>query len=301
VSVAGPIVRRLPAPRSLLSRRGLRMNWFAWHRHVSDRVVCRRNGLRWTLPAWDDAVGMTLYADGDFQPRERAAALEVMRALGRLRPGRDLVVDLGANIGTPALQLATESGLRVLAVEPAAQVFELLVENVRANGLEERIVCHRGGVSDRRERATIAIPVRNSGAGEIQRAGRAPSWGPDEAERHEEEVDLAPLPEIVARHGVELDEIAFVWADIQGSEARLLRSGEPLWRHGIPLYTEVWPFGLEHQGDAETFLALAEQSFASFVDVRSSPAVRPIAELAALFPSRNPSWDTDVVLIPPAR
>jgi FkbM family methyltransferase len=277
------------------------MNWFAWRRHVSDRLVCRRNGLRWTLPTWDEAVGMTLFADGDFQAAERAAALHVMRDLGRLRPGRDVVVDVGSNIGTPALQLAREAGLRVIAVEPDARVFELLVENVRANGLEERIVCHRGGVSDRRERATIAVSSRNGGAGEIRRSGRAPTWGRSDATRYEEEVELAPLPEIVARYGVGLDEIAFVWADIQGSEARLLRSAEALWRHGIPLYTEVWPFGLQHQGDADAFLTLATRNFASFVDVRSSLAVRPIAELPALFTGRNREWDTDVVLVPAAR
>jgi FkbM family methyltransferase len=251
------------------------MNWFAWRRHVSDRLVCRRNGLRWTLPTWDEAVGMTLFADGDFQAAERAAALQVMHDLGRLRPGRDVVVDVGSNIGTPALQLAREAGLRVIAVEPVTRVFELLVENVRANGLEERIVCHRGGVSDRGERATIAVSSRNGGAGEIRRSGRPPTWGRSDATRYEEEVELAPLPDIIARYGVQLDE--------------------------IPLYTEVWPFGLQHQGDADAFLTLATRNFASFVDVRSSLAVRPIAELAALFTGRNREWDTDVVLVPAVR
>jgi FkbM family methyltransferase len=274
------------------------MNWFAWRRHVSDRLECERNGLRWTLPTGDEAIGATLFADGDFQAAERAAALQVMRGLGRLRAGRDLVVDLGSNIGTPALQLAREAGLRVIAVEPVTRLFELLVENVHANGLEDRIVCHRGGVSDRRERATIVVGSLNGGGGEIRRPGRAPTWWSSEVTRYEEEVELAPLPEIIARYGVELDEIAFVWADIQGSEAKLLRSGEALWRHGIPLYTEIWPFGLRHQGDADAFLSLATRNFASFVDVRSSLAVRPIAELAAMFTGRDRDWDTDVVLVP---
>jgi FkbM family methyltransferase len=276
------------------------VNRFAWRRHVSGRIAFRRNGLRWTVPTWDGAIGATLFADGDFQAAERAGALHVMRGLGRIRAGRDLVVDLGSNIGTPALQLATEAGLRVLAVEPVPQLFELLVENVRANGLEDRIVCHRGGVSDRRERASIVVGTLNGGAGEVRRPGRAPTWGSSEALRYEEEVELAPLEEIIGCYGVELDEIAFVWADIQGSEARLLRSGEALWRHGIPLVTEIWPFGLQHQGDTEAFLALAGRNFASFVDLRSSLDVRPIAALAALFTGRNRHWDTDVVLLPPA-
>jgi FkbM family methyltransferase len=297
LSVVALLRRRLPPPRTLVSRRGWRTSWFAWRRHLSDRVVCRRNGLRWTLPTGDEAIAATLFADGDFQAAERAAALEVMRDLGRFRAGRDLVVDLGSNIGTPALQLASDAGLRVLAVEPVTRLFDLLVENVGANGLEDRIVCHRGGVSDRHERATIAVKSLNGGAGEIRRPGHAPTWEPS-ATRYEEEVDLAPLPDILARHGVELDEIAFVWADIQGSEARLLSSGEELWRHGIPLCTEIWPFGLQHQGDADAFLTLATRDFVSFVDLRSSLDPRPIAELAELFTGRDRHWDTDVVLAP---
>jgi FkbM family methyltransferase len=51
---------------------------------------------------------------------------------GHLRPG-DLFVDIGANVGSYALW-AAELGADVIALEPAADAFALLTENIALNG-----------------------------------------------------------------------------------------------------------------------------------------------------------------------
>jgi 23S rRNA G2069 N7-methylase RlmK/C1962 C5-methylase RlmI len=58
--------------------------------------------------------------------------LEDMR--GRLAPG-DLVLDVGAHIGTHSVYLAALCACRVIAFEPHPEAFTALCENVRRNGL----------------------------------------------------------------------------------------------------------------------------------------------------------------------
>ncbi len=62
--------------------------------------------------------------------------LEDMRS--RLAPG-DLVVDIGAHIGTHSVYLAALCACRVIAFEPHPEAFAALCENVRRNGVTARV------------------------------------------------------------------------------------------------------------------------------------------------------------------
>jgi FkbM family methyltransferase len=57
---------------------------------------------------------------------------EMMTWRRALRPG-DLFIDVGANVGSYAIW-AAESGADVIALEPAGETFNLLVENITLNG-----------------------------------------------------------------------------------------------------------------------------------------------------------------------
>ncbi len=58
-----------------------------------------------------------------------------------------IVVDIGANQGFFSLWAANQGAL-VWAVEPCAQTFEILIDNVRRNRLEDRIVTIQGAIGD---------------------------------------------------------------------------------------------------------------------------------------------------------
>jgi FkbM family methyltransferase len=66
-------------------------------------------------------------------------ALEMLEDMrGRLAPG-DLVLDVGAHIGTHSVYLAAVCACRVIAFEPHPEAFAALCENVRRNGVSARV------------------------------------------------------------------------------------------------------------------------------------------------------------------
>ncbi|MFQ5776093.1 MAG: FkbM family methyltransferase [Kiloniellaceae bacterium] len=63
---------------------------------------------------------------------------ETIRWLDGL-PADEVLWDIGANIGVYALYAAKARGMRVLAFEPSAATYAVLVRNVELNGLDERV------------------------------------------------------------------------------------------------------------------------------------------------------------------
>lgn len=72
-----------------------------------------------------------------------------------LRPG-DVVVDIGGNHGFYTCY-AARLGARVLAFEPVPALFEQLEENVKANGLADRVAARCCGISDRPGQAEMIL------------------------------------------------------------------------------------------------------------------------------------------------
>ncbi|MEO8192480.1 MAG: FkbM family methyltransferase [Gemmatimonadales bacterium] len=73
---------------------------------------------------------------------------EEMGFLGHfLRPG-DLFVDIGANIGAYTILAAGWIGADVIAVEPGPEAFERLCENVRLNGVANRVQTRRVAIGE---------------------------------------------------------------------------------------------------------------------------------------------------------
>jgi len=62
-------------------------------------------------------------------------------------PENSVVLDLGAHIGTFTLHVAKMRGCKVYAYEPAPDLFNLLVENVELNKLEDQIECFKQAVA----------------------------------------------------------------------------------------------------------------------------------------------------------
>ncbi len=132
---------------------------------------CRHGALMY--PVNDSFVGRALDLYGEWCESE----IELFASL--LAPG-DVVVDVGANIGTHTVFFGKHVGPkgRVVAIEPQRFVHGLLVANVAANGLAN-VECLLAAASD--EEGTVAIPVVNPrqacNFGAIGVAGAARSGG----------------------------------------------------------------------------------------------------------------------------
>jgi FkbM family methyltransferase len=244
-----------------------------------------------------------MYAHGDYQGEERRALAGWMRRNGYLKPGRDLVVEVGANIGTTSLPLARDHGCRVLAIEPEPENFALLEANVRNNGLEAQILCESVAVAERSGAGNVLIPVDTSGGVELAEASAVgPPLGSAEI-RGVEPVRTAPLSELLREHRIDPSTIAFVWSDAQGSDGHVIATAPELWAAGVPLYMELWPAALRRHGTDDVVADAVRYGFAAFIQsdrliAHETPAPRPIGELTRLMEGLSGREQTDVLLIP---
>lgn len=134
-----------------------------------------------------------------------------------LRPG-DLFVDVGANIGSYSIW-AGETGAEVIALEPAADTFALLEENIALNGY--RILAVRAAAGP--ARATVRVTSGRDTVNRISPAGAA-------------EADMVTLDSVVGARVV-----AGLKIDVEGFEIEVLRGCErALSEHRIRLIQLEW-------------------------------------------------------------
>jgi FkbM family methyltransferase len=293
----GPIWRRRPRRLFVLAQ---------CRRFRRGPITFRRSGFRWTGFSDDVDITWSVYADGDYQPRARRALVRRLEEDGWLAAGARHVVDVGANLGTTALPLARDHGFMVLAIEPWQAVFDLLERNVRQNRLEDRIVCVRAAVGPESRSRELLLPIGSSGRAELAQTGPLPEDGiADVGVGGVAEVRTAPLSELLREQNVEPADVAFVWSDAQGSDGHVISTGRELWDAGVPLYMELWPDGLRHQGAYAPVAEAASYGFSSFIAKREligevRPRLRPVAELGVYMAACGRDH-TDVLLVPERR
>ena len=266
-----------------------------------DLVTFDRDGIRWTVFSSDHGVARTLFVDGGHQAAERTG---VLSWLGRHAPEvlrRSTIVDVGANLGTPCIPLARETGCQVLAIEPMPDNFDLLQRNVAQNGTPRRIHCRRAAVAARPGLLRMVWQA-DRGKCEVLSPGSRQGFGPRHRGARVVEVPSLPLDAIVARERLAPADVAFVWSDTQGFEREVVTSGSSLWAAGVPLYVELWPAGLRVHGGVDAFVSEVERSFdrmvlrEDLVDAGASAPAHPVSDLRALFARLE--GDTDVLLLP---
>ena len=199
-------------------------------------LTFERDGFTWTVDSGDE-IGMRLFSEGRHEGEQLDAVVSWLRAA---RPSHTFrtIVDVGANVGTTSVRMA-RAGYKAIAVEPVPAAFKMLVSNVSANGLSDRVTCIQEAVSTDRSRADIWV-TRGSGQSELVVPGKRPAfsrWGLRATGSVEVEGD--GLTSILASRDVQCSEIALTWSDTQGNENAVIETGRELWSAGVPLYVEV--------------------------------------------------------------
>jgi FkbM family methyltransferase len=146
--------------------------------------------------------------DAYYRGEYDAELLDTLRAL--LDPDA-CFLDVGANVGFYALAIAAflrERGGagRVVAFEPVTGNYDRLIENVRANRLEERCAAHRVALSNRRGEAVITLRE------DFRRGARTGNAALPTSERHD--AGYARLP-------IELERLDDLWPRSYGNEASI--------------------------------------------------------------------------------
>lgn len=161
------------------------------------------------FPSSDPEAFEQIFVSHEYRP-----VVKLLRHVTRLR-----MIDAGANIGFASIYFASFfSSIKVIAVEPDLENFELLVENLKLNGIEDNI-CLRAAVW----KTTSYLEINND-----FRDGKAWSMSVGEADRVTSLRGIT-LDELFDRSGEE--QIDLFKMDIEGSEGVVF---ENTWATSIP-------------------------------------------------------------------
>ncbi len=176
----------------------------AWSERVT---VVPVEGLLFAVPGEEWRLAAFLKHRGHPEPGLRDLLLS------RLRPGASFV-DVGANIGlyTVAAGYAVGRSGRVLALEPTPHTAEVLVQNLRLNGLWETgvVTVAQVAAGEARGRGRLATHIVDSGHNNLH-----PQGDEDEVIC----VEVVPLDDLVP----EGNRVDVVKIDVEGAELSVLR------------------------------------------------------------------------------
>jgi FkbM family methyltransferase len=246
-------------------------------------TVATANG-RLTVNTWYRLMAKRLYVGREYESYLIDTAFAELRRRG-LAPPEGTALDVGANIGVIGIALVLRRyAARVIAVEPEPANFELLLRNVRQNGLEEAIRCEQLALGSSEGSVEMELSLDNWGDHRVRGPlGSAPgAYG--ENLRATVTVPGSTLDGLVERACPIGQLPSLIWMDVQGFEGRVLEGGTRTIQAGVPVVAELWPYGIRRSGlDRDQFCEIVESLFDGFVLLGDGPVTYPIARLRPLF------------------
>jgi FkbM family methyltransferase len=249
-------LRRLP-PSQWTERLAL---WWGYRYCPAPGVARLRSGASIHVRP-SDYLQLLIYYQGTFEPH----CMPYLRACA----GKgDTVVDVGANIGLYTLEssLAVGPSGRVISIEAAPPHLETLRRNIKLNDMRN-VSLIATAVGDSVGEATLVL-------GKGDNLGMYTLGHRDGDESYT--VALRPLDVLLAEQ--DLDSVALIKMDIEGSEYRALRGGEKtLAKYKPAILIELNDVALNRCGSSAASVKnlLREAGYRGWVVGRS--AVRPIA------------------------
>jgi len=143
-----------------------------------------------------------------------------------------IVVDAGANIGVFSLMCAAYSPKRIYAFEPIKETYDILVENVKENGLENIIFPINKAIGD----IDTKMELSHDGVGDL-----SASISPDSKRGP---LKFKQIIEVVSLDNFMKDEqVGYIKMDIEGYEENALNGGRNL----IKKYKPILSFSAYHK------------------------------------------------------
>lgn len=226
---------------------------------------------RFLVSVDDRAIGREAYVRGGFDFAKFEQALSLL-------PGgfeRDLLVDVGANIGTiciPAVKRRLFA--RAVAIEPEPFNFSLLTCNLHVNGVAQRIATHHVALGAQAG-AELAFELSTDNFGDHRIRVADGDGRLHEAGRQVIRVKCERFDDIVG----EIDPNAtLVWMDTQGFEGFVLQGAPQALRRRPPLVIEFWPYGMQRTGCYDALKqALLDAGYAAFHDLGTRTGPVPLS------------------------
>jgi len=253
----------------------------------------------------DITIARELFFERSWEFELITRTMAYLREQGYLGAGPgDVMLDIGANVGMICIAMLKHGYFReALAFEPNADNYALLERNIRQNRMVGAVRPYHCGLSDVAGEMVMELSEWNFGDHRI-RTSPVPIQGQQGEERRRTvRVPVRTLDDVLTEPGaVAAERIGLLWIDIQGHEGHFLKGARQTLARGMPVVTELWPYGLRRAGfDTDSFAALVAGMFTHFVHVDLQAnrwERRPTAAIADLFaPYPGPDDGQEVIFL----
>lgn len=208
----------------------------------------------------DDPISRSLFLYREFELDLITSAMILIRDIRQIPKGKGIILDIGANNGVISIgMLVRGEAEKAIAIEPDPRNFAALKHNVAQNHLKNAITCLNYAVSDKKSILQFELSETNYGDHRIRRStadtGLMELY--KESERHVIDVEANTLDDIFTSD-CKNNNFTAIWIDVQGHEGYVFKGAERLLSKGIPVVSEIWPYGIRRAG-------MAEEEFCSII------------------------------------
>ncbi len=275
----------------ILKRLMVKVRGVQWqiHRRISKfTVVKSQQGTLGIRLSANDYLGKHLYTRGNYELDIVNDVITFLRNQGKIpQKGKGCVVDIGANNGVISIGMLYGGEFQyAVAIEPEPINFTLLVENIQRNQLSAAMIPLQYAVSDKSGELEFELSEDNSGDNRVRVSNINALEKFNESQRQTlkvkaENLDvlLAQVPEHIAEN------ISLLWLDVQGYEGYVFAGAKDIFSRGIPVVTELWPYGIYRSGmTKEQFCHIVGKIWSSYWIRTTEGFVQyPITNLPAFF------------------
>ncbi len=239
---------------SILHRLGRRIRYEYLRRFDNPTTLTTKMGIYRVPIGVDDPISRDLFLHGEFELDLINEAMELLRHLSKRPRGEGTILDIGANNGVISIgMLATGQLERAVAIEPEPVNFARMEENVRLNGFDNDILLKSCALSNRTADLELELSGSNYGDHRV-RAERSPSDAKDifkESERPVIRVSSDTLDNLISTLPTRFsNDLVVTWIDVQGYEGYVFGGARKLLAQGVPVVSEIWPYGIVRSGMA---------------------------------------------------
>lgn len=258
------------------------LSWNINRMFRSSVTISTKQGVFKIFLASHEFVGKSLYCSGEFELELMSGSMDFLRSIEKCPPkGQGTILDVGANNGVSSIgMLYTGEFEKAIAIEPEPQNFSLLQHNVSLNNLGQRIAVLPFAASDRKGEISFELSKDNFGDHRVRTGDDiADSDTPElyhESERKVISVQADQLDDILVNVPKSFTQnIAVMWIDVQGFEGYAFMGARKLLSKGIPVVSEIWPYGLRRAGmSQEQFCSIVSEFWQHYWVIRDNEFVQ---------------------------
>ena len=298
--VSDPPNRTLVADLLFRVRRRLRYEYL--RRFDNPATLETRQGIFRVPIGVSDPISRELFLHGNFELDLIHDAMALLRTLSGKPKGQGTLIDIGANNGVISIGMLVTGELdKAVAIEPEPVNFARLEENVKLNGLDQSILRINSALSNGKSELVFELSESNYGDHRVRMAA-VPSGMREvfnESHRPVIRVPADTLDQLVTGLPQRFTEdVAVIWIDVQGYEGHVFAGAGQLLASGIPVVSEVWPYGIARAGmTMDAFNAIVVNLWHSFWVKRRGRFVRyPIIAFRSFLDELGPGGDYDNVI-----